>query len=175
MNQTEREAAARQTEHAKPEEGMKVTESHSDEDADSWHATELPPAAVVMAAVPQEAPGGASAQAAGSSPVELKGRRADFDIDGGGCRRQLEDTRSQYPLPIVVHDTSPWQRYRGYWGSVVSATQQGWFLGPEPPVSRGCLRRLFLPFARGVERLEPAKAASSAPSALKRLITKVVR
>ncbi|GLC57663.1 hypothetical protein PLESTB_001251300 [Pleodorina starrii] len=78
----------------------------------------------------------------------------------------------QYPLPKVVHDTSPWQRYRGFWGSVVSATEQGWFQGAEPPVSRGSLRRLFLPFARGVERLEPAKTATT--SALRKLVARMV-
>lgn len=32
-------------------------------------------------------------------------------------------------------------------------TQQGWFRGAEPPVSRTGVQRLFLPFAPGVERL----------------------
>ncbi|EFJ52516.1 hypothetical protein VOLCADRAFT_115992, partial [Volvox carteri f. nagariensis] len=59
----------------------------------------------------------------------------------------------------MQHNTT--QRYRGRWGSVVSPTLQGWFLNAEPPVSRGCLRRLFLPLARGVERLEPACCVTS--------------
>ncbi|GLI63993.1 hypothetical protein VaNZ11_007105 [Volvox africanus] len=134
--------------------------------------TELPPGAV-MAAKLQAAPA-AAAQAAGSSEVDQTSLRPDSVTNPGGLRRQLKDTGPQFPLPIVVHDTSPWQRYRGYWGSIISATQQGWFLGAEPPVSRGCLRRLFLPFAPGVERLEPAKAApASTPSAFRWLMAKV--
>jgi hypothetical protein len=53
-------------------------------------------------------------------------------------------------------------RHPGFWGSVVSATEQGWFHGPEPPVSRGAVRRLFLPLARGVARLEPGRKAAEA-------------
>ncbi|GFR42446.1 hypothetical protein Agub_g3353, partial [Astrephomene gubernaculifera] len=60
---------------------------------------------------------------------------------------------SCYPLPQVVHDTSLWQRYQGRWGSIPTLTQQCWFTGPEPPVSRGLLRRLCMPWAPGVERL----------------------
>ncbi|GIL45837.1 hypothetical protein Vafri_2972 [Volvox africanus] len=160
----------RRTEQAAAE----VIEASSGGDAGTERATEMLPG-VVLAAMLQGAPA-ASAQAAASSEVDQTSLGPDSDTSGGGRRRQLKETGTQFPLPVVVHDTSPWQRYRGYWGSVISATQQGWFLGAEPPVSRGCLRRLFMPFARGVERLEPAKpAAASTPSALRMLMAKMLR
>ncbi|KAG2432933.1 hypothetical protein HXX76_008662 [Chlamydomonas incerta] len=60
-----------------------------------------------------------------------------------------------YMVPQVVHDSSPWQQFQGRWGTVIGAMHQGWFLGAEPPVSRGLLRRLFLPCAPGVDSLPP--------------------
>jgi hypothetical protein len=54
----------------------------------------------------------------------------------------------------------------GCWGSVISATQQGWFLGPEPPVSRGLLRRLCMPWAPGVDHAPPRQARRGSAAAL---------
>ena len=42
-------------------------------------------------------------------------------------------------------------------------TQQGWFLGPEPPVSRGLWRRLCMPWASGAD-LPPSRRLKREPA-----------
>ncbi|GMH40261.1 hypothetical protein BSKO_08165 [Bryopsis sp. KO-2023] len=47
---------------------------------------------------------------------------------------------------IEVHENSEdWDKFQGYWGTVVNPTQQGWFNRAENPTSRGWVKRLFLP------------------------------
>ncbi|KAG2448800.1 hypothetical protein HYH02_006151 [Chlamydomonas schloesseri] len=76
-----------------------------------------------------------------------------------------------YALPEVVHDSSPWQRFEGRWGTVVGPMHQGWFNYPEPPLSRGLLKRLFLPsvlegfvvhLPRGLQRAPAMDSAATA-------------
>eukprot|EP00798_Chlamydomonas_sp_ICE-L_P019274 gene19274-25914_t len=57
-------------------------------------------------------------------------------------------------LPSVVLDsTSPWQMFKGSWGSSASPAEQCWMKKAEPPVSRTWFQRVFLPLADGVEKL----------------------
>ncbi|PNW77468.1 hypothetical protein CHLRE_10g437900v5 [Chlamydomonas reinhardtii] len=79
----------------------------------------------------------------------------DVSSSAGARDEHWSGMGTGYALPQVEHDTSLWQQYKGYWGTVVGPMHQGWFSNPEPPVSRGLLRRLFLPCAPGVDSLPP--------------------
>ncbi|KXZ46481.1 hypothetical protein GPECTOR_43g917 [Gonium pectorale] len=117
------------------------------------------------------APSAAAAAAAAATRSTAAAGAGDLGGGGGSARVvRVGAAGVGFPLPAVVHDASPWQRYTGRWGTIVSATEQGWFRGPEPPVSRGLLRRLFLPCAAGVDRLPsrrraPQGTAGPAPAA----------
>ncbi|PNH10189.1 hypothetical protein TSOC_003106 [Tetrabaena socialis] len=104
------------------------------------------------------------AAAAAAAEASASGERLDgLGVDGAVSVG--DGGHGVFALPTVVHDASAWQRYRGRWGTIVSATQQGWFLGPEPPVSRGLLRRLCLPCAPGTGSLPARRLPQTAAAA----------
>ncbi|MEW5304850.1 MAG: hypothetical protein WDW36_007431 [Sanguina aurantia] len=117
-------------------------------------------AAAVTAAAAGAAGPAVTAAAAGAAAAGAAAACGEAVV-GGVC--QIGGVAVRGPLPRVVLDYGSWQRFTGQWGTSPSPAAQDWFTDAEPPVSRGWVKRIWLPLAPGTRCLPPNAATAPRP------------